>query len=150
MAACSLSRANLIYTGGGHAYLLVPNTEEVKQKIDLALANYNRRLAEKFGTRLFVAHGIKECSDNELMSKTEDPEAYANIFRSVSAQIAQKKLHRYSPQELRLLNSNNQTDKEGRECSICGVSGNLVEQDEVICSTCAAFADISTMLIRRK
>lgn len=149
LAACSLSRANLIYTGGGHAYLLVPNTEEVKQKIDLALANYNRRLAEKFGTRLFVAHGIKECSANELMSKTEDPEAYANIFRSVSAQIAQKKLHRYSPQELRLLNSNNQTDKEGRECSICGVSGNLVEQDEVIiCSTCAAFADISNMLIR--
>jgi CRISPR-associated protein Csm1 len=148
LAACSLSRANLIYTGGGHAYLLVPNTEEVKQKIDLALANYNRRLAEKFGTRLFVAHGIKECSANELMSKTADPEAYSNIFRSVSAGIAQKKLHRYSPQDLRLLNSTS-TDQEGRECAICGASDDLEERETgVICSTCAAFADISNMLIR--
>ncbi|EKC80317.1 CRISPR-associated protein, Csm1 family, partial [human gut metagenome] len=30
----SLSRANLIYTGGGHCYMLLPNTKEVLQTLD--------------------------------------------------------------------------------------------------------------------
>lgn len=29
-----LTRANLLYTGGGHAYLLVSNTDKVKEKIN--------------------------------------------------------------------------------------------------------------------
>ena len=30
----SLSRANLIYTGGGHCYILLPNTDEVLQILE--------------------------------------------------------------------------------------------------------------------
>jgi CRISPR-associated protein Csm1 len=145
----SLSRANLLYTGGGHAYILMPNTLEVRIGAEQAIASINQRLAEYFGTRLYTAFGIQECSANELMSKTKNPESYSNIFRSVSAQIAEMKLRRYSPAEILKLNDT-VTDMEGRECSVCGVSGNLEQRDEeVICSSCAAFTDISGMLIKK-
>ena len=92
---------------------------------------------------------MQECSASELMNKTDDPEAYSNIYRSMSAQISEHKLRRYTASEIRQLN-NNYTDKEGRECRVCGISGNLVERtDGILCSTCAAFADISTMLIKK-
>ena len=98
---------------------------------------------------MYVAYGLQECSAAELMSKTPDPEDYTNIFRSLSAQIAQRKLRRYSAGELRQLN-NTTTDKEGRECSVCGVSSRLEYRGEetYYCGICAAFTDISRMLIK--
>ena len=99
----SLSRANLLYTGGGHAYILMPNTLEVRIGAEQAIASINQRLAEYFGTRLYTAFGIQECSANELMSKTKIRKATA-IFSEVSAQIAEMKLRRYSPAEILKLN----------------------------------------------
>ncbi len=148
LSACLLYRTNLLYTGGGHAYILLPNTGEARRKVDEAIRNTNSKLIEHFGARLFAAYGLQECSAEELMSKTDDPESYASIFRSLSAQVAENKLRRYSAAELRQLNSTS-TDESGRECGVCGVSGLLVERDEdTLCQTCAAFTDISGMLIK--
>lgn len=145
---CSLYRTNLIYTGGAHAYMLLPNTDEARSKAADAIRNTNARLMELFGSRLFVAHGLQECSAEELMNRTGDPEAYSDIFRSVSAQISERKLRRYGAADLRFLNQGN-TDKEGRECRICGISADLVErEDGIVCASCAAFADISKRLIQ--
>lgn len=149
LRACLLYRTNLLYTGGGHAYLLLPNTTEAREKAEEAVRQINSRLLEYFGARLFVAWGIQACSAEELMSKTTDPESYVQIFRSLSAQIAENKLRRYSADDIRLLNSTS-GDMSGRECGVCGVSGRLVERDEsaAYCETCAAFTDISSMLIK--
>lgn len=149
LAACCLSRANLIYTGGGHAYFLLPNTAAARRNAAEAVHNINRGLLEHFGAGLFIACGGEACSANELMSKTDDPESYSNIFRSVSAQIAAMKLRRYSPDDIRRLNAAG-TDKEGRECAVCGAAGNLRERagGDIMCETCAAFADISGALIQ--
>lgn len=148
LSACSLYRANLLYTGGGHAYILLPNATEAKTRAEEAIQNINCKLMEVYDTRLFVAYGLQECSANELMSKTGDQEGYSNIFRSLAAQVSERKLRRYSAAQLRQLN-NNQTDKAGRECRVCGVSSNLEERKEgTICHTCAAFTDISRMLIK--
>jgi CRISPR-associated protein Csm1 len=149
LGACSLYRTNLLYTGGGHAYILLPNTPRARENAAASVASINRRLMEYFGAGLYVAYGLQECSAAELMSKTPDPEDYTNIFRSLSAQIAQRKLRRYSAGELRQLN-NTTTDKEGRECSVCGVSSRLEYRGEetYYCGICAAFTDISRMLIK--
>jgi len=147
LSACSLYRTNLLYTGGGHAYLILPNTTEARTNAAEAIRNINRKLIEFFGSRLYVAYGLQECSANELMSKTEDPEDYSNIFRSLAAQVSERKLRRYSAKEIRQLN-NSKTDKAGRECRVCGISSRLEERtDGVICKTCAAFTDISSILI---
>ena len=148
LSVCSLYRTNLLYTGGGHAHILLPNTAEARENTIETIKNINRKLRETFGARLFIAYGMQECSANELMNKTDDPEAYSNIFRSMSAQISEHKLRRYTASEIRQLN-NSYTDKEGRECKVCGISGNLEERtDGILCNTCAAFSDISTMLIK--
>jgi len=146
--AVSLSRANLLYTGGGHAYILLPNTPEAKEQAANAIINTNRKLREYFAARLYIAYGLQECSANELMAKTDDPEAYVNIFRSVAVQTSAMKLRRYSAGELRQLNDSAVEDL-GRECIICGQSAELEERQEgTICGNCAAFADISGALIK--
>lgn len=146
---CSLYRTNLIYTGGAHAYILLPNTTEAITKAEQAVKNTNQQLMQLFGTRLFIAYGIQEFSADEIMGKTEDPEDYGNIFRSLSAQISERKLRRYNAEEIRLFNQES-PDKEGRECKICGASSMLEVREEgtVFCSACAAFSDISGMLIK--
>lgn len=145
----SLSRANLLYTGGGHAYILLPNTPEAKAAAASCVTNTNQKLIEYFQTRLYVACGIQECSADELMAKTADPEAYVNVFRSVAAQISEKKLRRYSVDEIKQLNRG-PVDDMGRECIICGQSAHLQERDlETICLYCAAFADVSNKLIKK-
>ncbi len=149
LTRCKLTRANLLYTGGGHAYILLPNTGEARQAIENTIKTINRKLISSFGTRLFIAYGSEACSANELMSKTSDPESYINIFRSVSSQISAMKLRRYSAEDLRLLNSG-RMDEEGRECTVCGVSSDLIYRDETyMCRMCSVFADISGDLIRK-
>jgi CRISPR-associated protein Csm1 len=149
LSVCSLYRTNLLYTGGGHAHILLPNTSAARDNTIETINNINQKLRETFSTGLFIAYGMQECSASELMNKTDDPEAYSNIYRSMSAQISEHKLRRYTASEIRQLNKAD-TDKEGRECRVCGISGNLVERtDGILCSTCAAFADISTMLIKK-
>ena len=77
----SLFRTNLLYTGGGHAYIMLPNTTEARSAAANIVKTSNQMLMRQFGIRLFIAYGMQSCSANELMSKTEDPESYRNIFR---------------------------------------------------------------------
>lgn len=148
LESCYLSRTNLLYTGGGHAYLLLPNTKHVIDNIKRIIKNINSGLMDLFGSELYIAYGLQACSANELMSKTDDPESYMNIFRSLSTQISAMKLRRYSPEDIRRLNTNSEGMDE-RECSICGVSSKLIESDSgVICEICSMFARISSDIIK--
>ncbi|MGI6412802.1 MAG: type III-A CRISPR-associated protein Cas10/Csm1 [Syntrophomonadaceae bacterium] len=145
----SLFRTNLLYTGGGHAYILLPNTTQAQKAAAEVMKNSNQMLMRQFGVCLFISYGMQACSANELMSKTDDTESYRNIFRSVSAQISEMKLRRYSALEIRAINNQTLPDA-GRECSICSVSDDLLERGEdTMCRCCAAFADISNQLIKR-
>lgn len=62
----SLSRANLIYSGGGHCYLLVPNTVQSKKIIQRKEEETNQWLLDTYGIALYVAGGYAECSANDL------------------------------------------------------------------------------------
>lgn len=149
LCSVSLSRANLLYTGGGHAYLLLPNTPKAKEMAAQTVNNTNHRLREYFADCLFIAYGIQECCADELMAKTKDHAAYSNIFRSVATQISEMKLRRYSADEIRQLNEST-ADDLGRECIICGQSGKLEERPEgTICQNCASFVDVSGLLIKQ-
>ena len=62
LSSCFLYRTNLLYTGGGHAYLLLPNTQTAKDSAAEAVNNINKKLLELFGSRLFVAYGLQVLS----------------------------------------------------------------------------------------
>ena len=55
LRACGMSRANLLYSGGGHCYLLLPNTARVRDVVERWNTKFNEWLFSQFGPRLFLA-----------------------------------------------------------------------------------------------
>lgn len=133
-----LSRANLIYAGGGHAYLLLPNTEDVKESLHTFMDELHQWLLETFQISLYVASGMQPCSADALANLPEG--SYREIFREVSQQISAQKMRRYSAQEL--LSLNQRTQLHDRECRVCRRSDRLTSDD--LCSICAVMKQLGT------
>ncbi len=137
-----LSRCNLLYSGGGHCYLLLSNTDECKKRIDEYIEKTNEWLLDKFQVELFVAGGYTECSANEL--KNIPNGSYEEIFRSLSRSLSYKKLHRYTPQMLRILN-NSTEDDYSKECGVCKRVAKIDENG--LCPLCAAIEKMSANVL---
>ncbi|MCD7927269.1 MAG: type III-A CRISPR-associated protein Cas10/Csm1 [Oscillospiraceae bacterium] len=141
-----VSRANLLYSGGGHCYVLLPNTPGVVQGLDAWNQRFNAWLMDQFGVRLFLAHGYTPCSGSALLTSSAGGCSQKELFRRVSHQVSVHKLHRFSADRLRQLNST-QAAADGRECKICGQAGNL--KDGQRCDWCGLFERISSQLVRQ-
>lgn len=139
-----LSRCNLLYSGGGHAYLILPATADAERKICGFEKQINDWLLENFKIALYMGIGYAKCSANMLMNHPEG--SYSEIFRTVSAMISRKKLHRYDAEKLRMLNLD-QTKDHTRECRVCHRSDRLTEGDK--CSFCAAIESMSAQLLKK-
>ena len=112
-----LSRANLMYVGGGHAYLILANTSENKTVLSEFENEYNEFLLEHFKTKIYIALGWTEFAAADVMSELNSPLKYRQIYQSVSRQISLKKISRYDANQLKSLNNNKRT--EAKECHIC-------------------------------
>jgi len=121
-----LTRANLMYSGGGHAYLILPNTVNAKITIDTIENRFNAFFVSNFSTKLYVAFGATAFSAKEVM-KGNTPEMYRNIFQRVSKHIGEKKIARYSPDVLMTLNKGGK--RAGRECAVCHNVDQLLEHE---------------------
>lgn len=148
LAAAGVSRANLIYSGGGHCYLLLPNTKQVIEKINTYLKRVNKWLRESFGTKLYYAYSYTDCSANDLMNIPYEDGPYEQIFRRLSRTISTMKMHRYSPDEIIELNTCLKEDRI-RECRICGTEDRLVKEDN-ICHWCKSFDELSNKILNKK
>lgn len=134
-----LSRANVLYSGGGHFYILAPNIEDTKKAIDKLQAKMNRWLMENIGINLYLAIGMAECSANNLMKS----EAQGNLFAIVNEKLKDDKTIRYSKDEDFLeyiFNVEKEEDTAKKECNICH---NLVDKlwkynsdEEIACEFC--------------
>jgi len=134
LEAVGLSRANLLYNGGGHAYLMLPNSEGVLKSVGEVINETNSWLLEKFGEQLYVAAGYSECSGNDLMKHSEVP------FNKANAMISNKKLRRYTYEELRELDKRfpDGHHAEGNECKVCQTIDRNINE-EGFCKMCDAF-----------
>lgn len=139
LCACGLSRANLLYSGGGHCYMLLPNTRNTVCALERANLNANDWLLYQFGSRLFLAHGWTQCSANDLTNTPAEDTPYKAMFGRVSSAVSLNKMRRYTPDQIRRLNKRAQHN-DGRECRVCG-NTDTVRQDR--CRWCAAFEDVS-------
>ena len=144
LMACGMSRANLLYSGGGHCYLLLPNTEAVRREVEDWNRRFNEWLAGSFGLGLYLADGYTECSADELTNTPAEDSPYQAMFRRVSRAVAKKKLHRYSAQQIIQMNRREE-DLSGRECRVCGRTDRLVpsEDGSLLCPWCRTFAELS-------
>jgi CRISPR-associated protein Csm1 len=140
LEACGLSRANLLYSGGGHCYLLLPNTLNVQRALTDVMDCVRGYLLENFGLKLYLAHAAIPCSANDLMNRPAEQAPYTALYRRLSELLSQQKLRRYSAAEIRKLNAEIPA-QDGRECKVCGTSQNLMEDG--LCRWCRLFVDLS-------
>lgn len=144
LSLCGVSRANLLYAGGGHCYVLLPNTAETKERLERWNARFNDWLLQEFGVELHLADGWTECSADELTNTPAEASPYQAMFRRVSRAVAKKKLHRYTAQQIIDYNRREE-DLSGRECRVCGRTDRLEPSADgsLLCPWCGCFERLS-------
>lgn len=137
-----LARTNLIYSGGGHAYLLLANTERTKKILQETFDELKLWFLDNFKTELYIAAGKAACSADTLMNKPKG--SYKDLFKRVGREVSQNKASRYSADEIIKLNSL-QAEQYGRECRVCGALDHLTEDG--LCPMCDAFVSLSSQIL---
>ena len=148
-----LCRANLLYTGGGHAYLLLPNTPEVKSSLEEFEAELREWFVDNYRTDLFLASAWVECSADDLANRGEDKQRYPKLYRELSRKLSAAKASRYSAETIRRLNFGEKGDLDrsqghSRECTECHRS-DLNIDDQGKCTLCAALGAVSRDLVNK-
>lgn len=136
----SLTRANVIYSGGCHCYLLLPHNDNVISTLKAFETELNQWFINNFDISLFAAIAYVKTSANDLFNVDGK---YIKIYKEISSELSYKKATRYSASEIQLLN-NLKTD-DLRECRICRHSGRLNSNDE--CEICEALLHMSSNII---
>lgn len=115
-----LSRANLIYSGGGHFYMLADNSGETIGILEEAFQKVNDKLLSLYGTSLYLAAGWVPVCAEDLMGEKEGEDS---MFRRVNRKVAEKKQVRYSPAQVELMTSEdsplNIMESGMKECGLC-------------------------------
>ena len=137
----SLSRANLLYIGGGHCYMLLPNTEALKKELKVFETEINDWFIEHFNNGLFIAGGYAECSAENLENNPKG--SFAGLYQKVHDEIYERKMHPYSAEQILRLNKH--VPQGDRECVICHRVGKL--NDENRCKICASLIEISRKIL---
>jgi CRISPR-associated protein, csm1 family len=127
-----LTRANLLYVGGGHAYFILPNTEKTRETLASYEAEFNQFLVKHFQTGLYVAFGWSPFSANDMTTTLAN---YRKVYQTTSRMISQKKISRYDAKTLLELNQGGKSSQ--RECAICHSVEKLTKHnDQEVCHIC--------------
>lgn len=132
-----LARVNVLYTGGGHAQMILPNTQNVKNELDSISIKVNQWLQKKFDIKLFFAGAYSTCCAQDFM--LDGSSSFREKIRKLQDEIQNKKLRRYSAEELEKLNDN--TASGDRECKVCHHSGTVSDDGE--CTICKRLRRVS-------
>lgn len=111
-----LSRSCLIYSGGGHCYMLLPNTKYCIDVLCQQNKIVNEWFIEQFGVDLYAAHSYVSCSANTLRNHPKG--SYRELFLRVSQRLSECKSSRYNAGQILYLNER-YTNGNLRQCSVC-------------------------------
>ncbi|NLY19283.1 MAG: type III-A CRISPR-associated protein Cas10/Csm1, partial [Clostridiaceae bacterium] len=156
LEALELSLMNLLYTGGGGFYLLLPNTKKVKTILSEAHECYNDYLLKYFKTQLYLALAWEEASPANFMSSGKyDSPGTAPVFKSVSQKLGIQKLNRYSEKQLERLFEPEKPEYGTRECTVCGTSSLLVSSTAGrlkgdVCRACLSLYELGSRLVNKE
>ncbi|EGQ0309670.1 type III-A CRISPR-associated protein Cas10/Csm1 [Staphylococcus pseudintermedius] len=135
-----LSRANLLYTGGGHTYLILPNTESVQNAITDFQKEIKLWFIKEFGVDLSLSVAYQSCSGNALMNIDNQ---YKQIWQQLSQKLSTAKAQKYDASDI--INLNNKQTFGDRECKECLRSDTDINE-EGRCSVCDRIIQISNDL----
>lgn len=167
LSELELSRVNLLYSGGSHFYLLLPNTEKSKEVLEKYKEKINSFILEKIGAMIYFEMVYSETSAEELgngLSKDiKDENKIGELFRKTSAKVSKAKLNRYSLDQLKeLLDEDsfiNKVKSYTKECNICKkpedekiLERNTKYFDEEagveLCNSCKSYIDLGKDISR--
>lgn len=136
----NLTRANLMYAGGGHGYLILPNKSEVIEELNNIEHKINQFFLDNFETRLYVVFGTSAFNGRMLTNS----DGMRSNYQEISQIIAKKKLQRYSS-SLQQLNNFDGQKTSVHECMICHSINSTVHQveDHYICQLCEQLSSFS-------
>lgn len=137
-----LTRTNLIYSGGGHCYILAANTLYSKEQVDQFIRETNQWFLEHFQTALYIAGGYTACSSNALRNVPEG--SYERLYRELAACLSRMKGHRYMAEQILQLNYLEYADYT-RECKVCRNIGKT--NAEGVCTICDSIAKLSKNIL---
>jgi len=141
-----LTRANIIFSGGGRFYILAYNTEEAKEEIRKIGEEVNKWLLEHFRWKLYLAIGFAEVSGEELSKfRTEK----ASIWEIVNRELKKKKLRKFLDvvRERDLIENYIPDSENYGECDVCKTPGILYENDEnKVCPVCKEFHEMGGVI----
>ena len=149
-----VSRANLNYSGGGHAYLLLPNTGATRRALEDFAREANDWLLANFTNGLCLSADSVALSATDLMRRPNETatqsrqraQRYSDFYRTMSAQVSAKKLSRYTGDQLRALNAGDHDGQRGgRECRVCYTVDRTINADG-LCSLCQALMTASPQI----
>ena len=142
LESIGLSRVNLLYSGGGHCYFVLPNTKETTEKFYGIVSEINKWFIEQFDISLFMAGALVSCSGNTLQNRPEG--TYNEMFMQLSEQMSKRKLKRYDAKQIRYLNSDKDIDYF-RECKVCKKTGKTDETGR--CDVCQRIETFSKSVL---
>ncbi len=152
LSRLGLSRASLLYTGGGHFYMLLPNTEEARRILAEARERINDWMLENFASRLYLALAWTPCRAQEFLAEGT---GIRGAFHRVGEALGEEKLRRYSEAQLARLfdpeSDCNRTREGDRECAVCHTSTReLVEEDgRDVCPMCLGLEALGSRLVEK-
>ncbi|MFH0702855.1 MAG: type III-A CRISPR-associated protein Cas10/Csm1 [bacterium] len=154
LAKFELSRANLMSTGGGSFFILLPNINDVQEYIDDLEIKINDWLFENFGNILYIAFDCKPASPNTLKShiiKFENNELKDNrkksikkIWLDLSKEINKKKNQKY---KYNLANLFESTLNGTKQCKICRNYFDKLDKNNK-CDLCRKFIEFGGELFK--
>jgi CRISPR-associated protein Csm1 len=160
LEATGLSRVNLLYSGGGHFYLLMGNTTSNWKMLEQAKNKFNEALLKMTGIQLYLELGAIPCSPDDLANDMKDVVKVKNktgeLYDRVNRQLSVGKMRRYEEEQLKALfdpdSSLNKRLRDGRECCVCKTSSvELTEWDKgggLVCPFCEAMYACGDRLVR--
>ena len=156
LSALELSRSNMIYSGGGGFYLVLPNTAKAIRVLEETTCSVNDWLYQNFALKLYFAMGWAPAKAKSFMDPQKTgSEGTEHIFRAVSSQVSKQKLQRYRGDSFRDIFVPQKPEDGMRECSTCGCSKKLsimrMEQDNMdqevfLCESCKGLMDMGRSL----
>ena len=154
LESLDLTRANLLYSGGGNFYCLLPNTQEAKDKIAKLKSKVNKWFLNHWGSSLYLSVGWGECSGDDF--RVNNDNRLGKVYKAVREMISKDKYSRYTSEDLRLLfnpsSEINKTIDNTKECSVCHNSSvgllKYGEGDTMSCPNCKALRDLGEELLK--
>ena len=144
-----LSRANLLYNGGGHAHLLLPNTRQTKVIFEEFCDELQKWFIKHYGIDLYLATSLVECSANDLANKGKDKQRYSELYQELSEGLSAAKASRYDAHTIKELNFGGVGEYDhSRECEECHRSNTDINENN-LCPLCASLGKISASLIHK-